>query len=61
MNIENIVSYGTCNAGVDRRFDSLGDALEWAEYKWSRLTDREKVEYTTNGGYFLVQQVDETG
>lgn len=58
MKMRHLVQYGDQNAGVEREFDSFEEALDWAEYKWDRLTPSERQAYSSNGGYFLVQTVD---
>lgn len=53
------VSYFDGVAGTDRVFDSEGEAIAFAEYKWSLLTRREKIMYSgadDYGGYFIIQK-----
>lgn len=44
------------NSGVEMTFDSYEEAEKEAEYKWDRLTPKEKIKYTDpdTGAYFAI-------
>lgn len=54
------LEYFDGNSGIQMCFHSLDEAMEEAEYKWSRLTAREKQRYTDPcaGACFMVTDAD---